>query len=79
MPQSENPLRELDANYTYDVKELAHIWHLSDESVRRLVEEEPGVLIFKIQSTGRRTYRNIRVPGKVALRIQDRFTVVDPA
>jgi len=30
-----------------------------------------GVLIFKIQTTGRREYRNIRVPGRVALRIQN--------
>lgn len=69
---------QLDANYCYSVKELAFIWNLSDESVTRLVEEEPGVLIFKIQRTGRRRYRNIRVPGRVALRIQNRSTVVDP-
>ena len=69
---------QLDANYCYSVKELAFIWNLSDESVRRLVEEERDVLIFKIQRTGRRQYRNIRVPGKVALRIQNRMTVVDP-
>lgn len=68
----------LDANYCYSIKELAFHWNISDESVRRMVEEEPGVLIFKIQQTGRRTYRNIRVPGKVAIRIQNRMTVVNP-
>jgi hypothetical protein len=78
MLRERNPLQELDADYCYTVKELAHLWHLSDDSVTKLVEDEPGVLIFKIQNTGRREYRNIRVPGKVALRIQNRSTVVDP-
>jgi hypothetical protein len=66
----------LDPSYTYTVKELAFLWNVSDETIRRLFEREPGTLIFKIQSTGRRTYRNIRIPGKVALRIQNRMTVV---
>ena len=69
---------QLDPNYCYTVKELAFVWNLSDESVRRMVEEERGVLIFKIQRTGRRPYRNIRIPGKVAIRIQNRMTVVEP-
>jgi len=68
----------LDPSYCYTVKELGYLWNMSDESVRRLFEEESGVLIFKIQSTGRRTYRNIRIPGKVALRVQNRMTVVVP-
>jgi hypothetical protein len=68
----------LDADYCYTVKELAFVWNMSDESIRRLFEEEPGVLIFKIQQTGKRTYRNIRIPGKVALRVQNRAAVVVP-
>jgi len=69
----------LDPNYCYTVKELAYLWNVSDESIRRLFEEEPGVLIFKIQRSGRRVYRNIRIPGKVAQRVQHRMTVVVPA
>lgn len=77
MSEQSNPLRELDANYTYSVKELGTLWNLSDESVRRLVETEPGVLIFQIRTPARRRrYRNIRIPGKVARRIQNRMTVV---
>lgn len=67
-----------DASYCYSVKELAFLWNLSDETIRRLFEEEPGVLIFRIQQTGKRTYRNIRIPGTVALRVQNRMTVVVP-
>ena len=69
-------LSSLDPNYCYSVKELAFLWNVSPESIRRLFVNEPGTLVFKIQATGRRTYRNIRVPGKVALRVQTRMTVV---
>ena len=68
----------LDPNYCYTVKELAFIWNMSGESVRRLFAHEAGVLIFKIQTTGRRMYRNIRIPGSVALRVQHRALVVAP-
>lgn len=66
----------LDANYYYSVKELAHLWNMSSESIRRLFVHEPGTLIFRMQKTGRRTYRTIRIPGTVALRVQNRMTVV---
>lgn len=68
----------LDPSYCYTVKELAFLWNMSTESIRRLFESEPGTLVFKIQRTGRRTYRNIRIPGSVALRVQNRMTVVVP-
>jgi len=42
----------LDANYCYTVKELAYLWNLSDESIRRLFEEEPGVLILLCHIAG---------------------------
>jgi hypothetical protein len=71
-------LSDLDSNYCYSVKELALVWNMSAESIRRLFVREPGTLIFKFASTGRRTYRSIRIPGKVALRVQTRMTVVAP-
>jgi hypothetical protein len=69
-------LTSLDPNYTYTLKELAFIWNLSVDSVTRLVEDEPGTLVFQMQRSDRRSYRTFRVPGKVALRIQNRMTVV---
>src|SRR5262249_4107738 len=66
----------LDPNYYYSVKELAFLWNMSPESIRRLFEKEPGTLIFKIQTRGRRMYRNFRIPGDVAVRVQRRMTVV---
>src|SRR5260370_28633819 len=66
----------LDPNYSYAVKELAFITNMSDESIRTMFEDKPGVLSFKIQSTGRRLYRTIRIPGWVAIRVFSRMTVV---
>lgn len=68
----------LDPERFYSVKELGYLWSMSSESIRRLFAHEPGVLIFKIQTTGKRTYRSIRIPGRVALRVQNRMTVVHP-
>lgn len=69
-------LSALDPNYLYTVKELAFAWNMSSESIRRLFIKEPGTLIFKFQTSSRRTYRNIRIPGNVALRVRNRMTVV---
>ncbi len=71
-------LTPIDPNYHYSVKELAFLWNMSTESIRRLFEKEPGTLIFKIQTSGRRTYRNFRIPGSVAQRVKTRSTVVLP-
>jgi hypothetical protein len=68
----------LDSNYCYTVKGLAFLWNMSPESIRRMFVNEPGTLVFRMQATGRRTYRNVRIPGKVALRVQNRMTVVAP-
>jgi hypothetical protein len=33
---------ELDENYFYSVKELAYLWNLSDESIRRVSSRNRG-------------------------------------
>lgn len=79
MKEGLNPLRELDANYTYSVSEIATMWNLAEETIRRLFEDEPGVLIFEnIQSQPKkkRRYRILRIPGAVAIAVRNRFTVV---
>ena len=71
----------LDESYTYTVKELAYLWNVSDETIRRIFEEEDGVLDFQTprqHNSRRRRYRNLRIPGRVALRVQNRMTVVIP-
>jgi len=67
---------KLDPDYHYTVKELAFLWNMSAEFIRRMFAREPGVMIFAIQAPGRRIYRTIRIPGNVALRVRNRMSVV---
>jgi len=57
----------------YSVDELAEIWGMSDDFVRRLFREEPGVVVFFKYRPGRRTYRVLRVPQSVAERVHKRM------
>lgn len=77
MDDKANPLRTLDPNYNYTVKELAHLWNVSAETIRRIFDEEPGVLVFETRrrQRGKRRYRNLRIPGWVAERVETRARV----
>lgn len=45
----------LDPNYFYTVKELAFLWNMSDDTIRRLFTREPEVIILVMARRGRRT------------------------
>ncbi|HEY7387058.1 MAG TPA: hypothetical protein VH640_01010 [Bryobacteraceae bacterium] len=50
-------------------KELAQLWRLDESTVRRMFQDEPGVL--KIGRTGRRNKRDyvtLRIPASTAAR-----------
>ena len=64
-----NPLREKH----YSVIELATIWNLSDDFVRRLFRNEPGVVHITEHHPGRRRYEVLRIPESVALRVYRRM------
>jgi hypothetical protein len=53
--------------------ELASRWALSLDTVRRLFEREPGILVFSSRRPGRRQYRTLRIPVSVAERVYRRF------
>lgn len=57
----------------YSVDELASIWAMSNDFVRRLFLHEPGVVVFCKQQPGKRVYRVIRVPESVAKRVHRRM------
>jgi hypothetical protein len=61
----------------YSVGEIAALWNLSDDAVRKIFENEPGVLLIGAsRSNGRkRRYVTIRVPEDVAQRVHSRLTV----
>ena len=53
----------------YSVDELASLWGVSEDFVRRLFLHEPGVVVFFKHRTGKRTYRTVRIPESVARRV----------
>jgi hypothetical protein len=60
----------------YTVSEIAGLWKLSEESVRRLFQNEPDVLIFGNQKPrfGRRRYLTLRIPEFVVERVYRRLS-----
>jgi hypothetical protein len=63
----------------WSVAELAILWNLSEDAVRRLFANEPGV--FHIGNTakgrmGRRTYTTLRMPESVVERVHKRRCLV---
>jgi len=56
----------------YAPEEIADLWSLSADTVRRLFEREPGVMV--IERTKKRRYRTLRIPESVALRVHRRMT-----
>ncbi len=56
-------------------EELGQMWGLSGDTVRRLFEKEPGVLVIERANGGRaRRYRTLRIPASVASRVHRRMT-----
>ena len=59
----------------YSPAELAELWNLSADTVRRMFENEPGILVFEnpVRSSSRR-FRTLRIPESVAQRVYMRFS-----
>jgi transcriptional regulator GlxA family with amidase domain len=57
----------------FTVDELAALWGMSDDFVRRLFLHEQGVVIFYHHRPGRRVYRTLHIPESVALRVHTRL------
>lgn len=57
----------------YSVEELTELWGMSDDFVRRLFLDEPGVVVFFKPRSGRRVYRILRIPESVVQRVHRRL------
>ena len=58
----------------YTPAEVADLWHLNVETIRRMFQDEPGVVV--IQGTpkkGKRPYKTIRIPQSVLERVHKRL------
>jgi hypothetical protein len=58
----------------YAPDELGKLWNLSADTVRRLFEREPGVLVIERGAARARRYRTLRIPESVAARVHRRLT-----
>jgi len=66
----------LSARY-YSVKEIADLLNLSQDCVRKLFQNEPGVLVLGDQSTKyKRRYTTLRIPESVFSRVVRRMSNV---
>jgi hypothetical protein len=58
----------------YTVAEIAEMWNLSKDAVRRVFQNEPGVLVLGSRSRGRkRRYATLRVPLSVLERVHRQY------
>jgi hypothetical protein len=58
----------------YSVMEIAKLWALSEKTVRRIFEREPGVIQWSREETvHKRGYRTLRVPETVLHRVHRRL------
>jgi hypothetical protein len=61
----------------YNVQEIAAMWNISKDKVRRIFQNEPGVLILPSRTKGsKRRYTMLRVPHSVLERVHRRCSLV---
>jgi transcriptional regulator GlxA family with amidase domain len=78
-PVLEMPPETASMEKHFSVAQVAERWGLSEDSVRRLFEKEPGVLVIEPVRTrfSRRRYRTLRIPAAVVERVHRRLSVVN--
>jgi hypothetical protein len=58
----------------FTVSQIGEMWNLSGDAVRKLFEEEPGVMVIGENARkGKRRYTTLRVPESVAQRVHRRL------
>ncbi len=58
----------------YAPSDVAESWDLSVEFIRRVFQDEPGVIVFQAPpKKGRRPYQTIRIPESVLERVHKRL------
>lgn len=72
-PQSEKA-RDVSVEKHYSIQDLAIMWKLSEKTVRKLFENEPGVIeIGSSEARFKRGYVTRRIPESVAERVHRRL------
>jgi hypothetical protein len=62
----------------YSPSEIAELWSLSPDTVRKIFENEPGVLVLgnAMPRRGKRSYTTLRIPQCVLERVHRRLRKV---
>jgi len=64
------------AEHHYTVAEVAAMWNLSKDAVRRMFQDESGVLVLGGRSSGRkRRYTTLRIPQSVLERVHRKYSL----
>ena len=60
------------------IQQIAEMWNLSPDAVRRIFRKEPGVVEIKKEKGAfkRRSYISLRIPQSVARRVHQKLSVV---
>jgi hypothetical protein len=67
---STGPAIELAREKHYSIIEIAELWALSEKTVRKIFEREPGVIHWSTEEkVHKRGYRTLRVPEAVLHRV----------
>jgi hypothetical protein len=75
-PSSESPNGDVGVERHYSVAELARLWGLSARTIRRMFENEPGVLQWGNSETRfKRSYVTLRIPETVVLRVHRQLRI----
>lgn len=71
---------EVLAEKHYSPNQLAKLWNVSVDTVRRVFADEPGVVVIERPGKGKnsRPYRTLRIPASVALRVYQNHKTVLP-
>ncbi|HEV2304369.1 MAG TPA: hypothetical protein VGR93_02525 [Candidatus Acidoferrales bacterium] len=60
----------------FSPEQIAELWALSPDTVRRIFEHESGVLVIeRPRIRGKRRYRTLRIPESVAQRVYHRLSL----
>jgi hypothetical protein len=57
----------------YTPAEVAKLWSVSPDWIRRRFVREPGVLILSVPKAGKRQYSVIRIPATVVARVTQNY------
>jgi hypothetical protein len=67
---------EISVEKHYSVSELAELWQLSKKTIRRIFENEPGVIVWGVgERRFKRRYRTLRIPATVVQRVHRQLRI----